>query len=102
MIFLDSRFSIPNFPSKTLSYFECSLPIVAAIDKNTDYGQMLEETNSGFYSIHGDIKGFKEIFNKLINDKKLRVKMGSNGRKYFEKECNVEKSVKILENYRGV
>jgi hypothetical protein len=25
--------------------------------------------------------------------------MGENGRKYFEKECDVEKSVKILEQY---
>ena len=48
LIFLDKRFTIPNYPSKTLSYLECSLPIMAAIDKNTDYGKMLESTNCGF------------------------------------------------------
>ena len=97
LIFLDHRFTIPNFPSKTLSYFECSLPIMAAIDENTDYGKMLAETKSGFHSIHGDIKSFKKQFNKMLKDEKLRIKMGKNGRKYFENECNVEKSVKILE-----
>ena len=102
LISLDHRFTIPNFPSKTLSYFECSIPIMAAIDKNTDYSKFLEETESGFYSIHGNLKEFKKNFNKLLKDEKLRIKMGNNGRKYFEKECNVQKSVKILENYRGV
>lgn len=99
LIFLDHRFTIPNFPSKTLSYFECSLPIMAAIDENTDYGQMLDKTESGFYSIHGNIKNFKKYFNRMLNDENLRIKMGKNGRKYFENECNVEKSVKILEKY---
>lgn len=99
LIFLDHRFTIPNFPSKTLSYFECALPILAAIDNNTDYGDMLRKTNSGLTSIHGDLKEFKKNFDILIKDKKLRNKMGKNGRKYYEKNCNVEKSVEILENY---
>lgn len=99
LIFLDRRFTIPNFPSKTLSYFECSIPIMAAIDPVTDYGDMLEESGSGFYSIHGDLKQFKTKFNKLIKDEELRRKMGVNGRKYFEKNYDVKKSVKILEDY---
>lgn len=99
LIFLDYRFTIPNFPSKTLSYFECGIPIMAAIDSHTDYGDMLDESKSGFHSIHGDLAGFKRKFNKLIKDNKLREEMGNNGRKYFEKNYNVENSVKILENY---
>ena len=99
LIFLDKRFTIPNFPSKTLSYLECSLPIMAAIDKNTDYGDMLTEVNCGFWVENGDIKSYSKYFDKLIKDKDLRIKMGKNGRKYFEKECNVENSVKIIEKY---
>lgn len=99
LIFLDKRFTIPNYPSKTLSYLECSLPIMAAIDKNTDYGQMLEKTNCGFWVENGNIKAFKSKFDKLIGNKKMRIEMGKNGRNYFEKECNVEKSVKIIENF---
>lgn len=99
LIFLDKRFTIPNYPSKTLSYLECSLPIMAAIDKNTDYGIMLENTNCGFWVENGDIKSYKNYFDKLVGNKKLRCEMGRNGRKYFEKECNVKNSVKIIENY---
>jgi len=99
LIFLDKRFTIPNYPSKTLSYLECSLPIMAAIDKNTDYGIMLENTNCGFWVENGNIKEFKSKFDKLVGNKKLRQEMGKNGRKYFEKKCNVKNSVKIIEKY---
>ena len=101
LIFLDSRFTIPNYPSKTLSYFECSLPIMAAIDKNTDYSKMLEDAECGFWVVNGDIKNFKNKFDKLIGNKKLRREMGKNGRKYYEKNCNVDLSVKKLEKFIG-
>ena len=99
LIFLDRRFTIPNFPSKTLSYLECSLPIMAAIDKCTDYSKMLTDENCGFWVENGDIKNYVKYFDKLLNDRELRIKMGKNGRKYFEEECDVEKSVKIIEKY---
>ena len=47
------------------------------------------------------VRKIKKQFNKMLKDEKLRIKMGKNGRKYFENECNVEKSVKILERYRS-
>ena len=97
LIFLDKRFTVPNFPSKTLSYFESELPIMAAIDKNTDYGNMLEDVKCGYWVENGNLKAFKSKFDKLIYNKKLRLEMGRNGRRYYEKECNVLKSVKILE-----
>jgi len=99
LIFLDKRFTIPNYPSKTLSYFECSLPIMAAIDKNTDYKDMLSEEKCGFWVENGDIENYIKKFDELLENKELRIKMGKNGRKYFEKECNVENSVKVIEKY---
>ncbi len=97
LIFLDKRFTIPNFPSKTLSYFKNSLPIMASIDKNTDYSRMLEATDAGFWVENGDLKAFKNKFKLLTGDAKLRTKMGKNGRNYYEKECDVKKFVKLLE-----
>ena len=101
LIFLDKRFTIPNYPSKTLSYFECYLPIMAAIDKNTDYSKLLDEENCGYWVLNGDLKEFKKKFNKLIKDEKLRKELGKNGHNYLINECNVENSVKILERYIG-
>ena len=96
LIFLDPRFTIPNCPSKTLSYWENSLPIMAAIDPITDYGDLLETTSSGFSVISGNIKDYCEKFDKLINDSKFRNTMGKNGRTYYEQKCDVSNSVKIL------
>lgn len=101
LIFLDKRFTIPNYPSKTLSYFECSLPIMAAIDKNTDYGKDLEKIGAGFWVENGDIENYKIKLGKLISNKSLRMKMGKNGRNFLEKEWCVEKSVKLLEKQIG-
>ena len=97
LIFLDKRFTIPNYPSKTLSYMACGLPIMAAIDSTTDYGDLLEENTLGFKVINGDLEDYQYKFNKLLTDKNLRETLGKNGRNYYEKEFNVENSVKILE-----
>jgi glycosyltransferase involved in cell wall biosynthesis len=99
LIFLDKRFTIPNFPSKTLSYLESSLPIMAAIDKCTDYGDMLTEVNCGFWVENGNLNLYTRYFNKLLKDKNLRNNMGKNGRIYFENECDVDSSVKIIEKF---
>jgi hypothetical protein len=45
MIFLDYRFTIPNFPSRLLSYMQAGLPILACTDKNTDIGEVITENN---------------------------------------------------------
>ena len=99
MIFLDRRFTIPNFPSKTLSYMECSLPIIAAIDKTTDFSKMIEKSKCGYWCESGDLKTFSKLFDKLIKDKRLRTKMGKNGRKFYEENYDVHKSVKIREKF---
>ena len=99
LIFLDYRFTIPNYPSKTLSYFESSLPIMAATDANTDYKDMIVKEKCGFWSLSGDIEDYMKKFNKLIKNGTLRKEMGLNGRKYYEQNCDVNISVKILEQY---
>jgi len=43
LIFLDHRFTIPNFPSRLLDYLDASLPVIAATDPVTDVGAVLEK-----------------------------------------------------------
>lgn len=98
LVFLDHRFTIPNIPSRTLAYYEYSIPIMAATDENTDYKDIIRDTNSGLWCESKEVEDFKEQFDKLLDSKELRKKMGQNGRKYLEKELTVQKSVEILEN----
>src|SRR5699024_5559770 len=37
LVLLDYRFTIPNIPSKILTYFKNRVPIMAATDNNTDF-----------------------------------------------------------------
>lgn len=96
LIFLDSRFTIPNFPSRLTAYMEASLPIIAATDVNTDLKDVLFESNSGFWSESSDIDTFIEHANRLAQNKELRIEMGNAGRKYLEKNYDVRKTVDII------
>lgn len=99
LIFLDKRFTIPNYPSKSLAYFDASIPIMAALDINNDFKDLIEESNSGYWSEAGNIRDYCEKFDLLIENKELREKMGKNGRKYYEEHFSVKKSVEIIEQY---
>lgn len=96
LIFLDRRFTIPNFPSRLTSYMENSLPILAATDVNTDLKEVLRESNSGFWCESGDIKSFIEYAQRLSEDKELRNQMGLNGRLYLEENYDITKTINIL------
>lgn len=96
LVNLSRCFTIPNFPSKSVDYFEAGIPILASIDKNTDFGKLLEETKSGLWSVTGDLKSYQKNFEKLLNDESLRKEMGKNGRKFFEENMKVENAYSII------
>lgn len=98
LVFLDYRFTIPNIPSRTLTYFEYSLPIMAATDKNTDYKDLIEnESMSGLWCESNKVEEFKKKFNFLLENPKTRKEMGKRGREYLEDNLRVERSVELLE-----
>lgn len=96
LIFLDHRFTIPNFPSRLTSYMEAALPVAAATDVNTDLKDSLIESGCGLWAKSGDIEGFIKIIEKLASDESLRIQMGLNGRAYLEKYYTVSKQYDII------
>lgn len=101
LIFLDKRFTIPNFPSRVLSYFEYRMPVLAATDTNTDFGCMIEQAGAGYWVQAGDLENFIKKLDLLAGDAVLRCRMGNAGRRYLEKYYNVGVSVDILESRFG-
>ena len=67
MIFLDHRFTIPNFPSRLLSYMQAGLPVLACTDPNTDIGKVITEGGFGWWCESDDVKAFTEIVNSAVN-----------------------------------
>lgn len=96
LISLHENFSVPNIPSKSLDYFNVGLPVLASIDRSTDYGQLLNESGAGLWSYAGDQEGFKRNFDILYRDKALRKKMGENGRAYFMKHLTPDIAYKTI------
>jgi len=96
MIFLDKRFTIPNFPSRLTAYMENSMPVLAATDKVTDIKDVLLDSQSGLWTESGDINSFIANANKLTNDEQLRRNLGTNARKYLEENYDARKKVFIL------
>ena len=81
LIFLDYRFSIPNYPSRLLPYLMGKKPIIAATDPNCDTGSIAEENGYGFYCPSNSVECFVEVVNKmLVSDRK---QMGEKGYQYF-------------------
>lgn len=96
LIFLDPRFTIPNFPSRLLSYLENSMPVLLAIDANTDMGRIAEENDFGFWSISGDIDTFMDNMDKLKPEN--IVEMGAKGHYFLMENYIVDKIAGIILN----
>ena len=95
MIFLDHRFTIPNFPSRLLSYLKEKKSVLICTDKNTDIGKIAEENEFGLSSISDNTEEFVKNVNKFT-DKGLRIKLGENGYRFLMENYTVENSYKII------
>ena len=98
-IFLDSRFTIPNYPSRTLAYLEKGIPIIAATDKNTDIKDLIVNNKVGLWSCSDDINSLIENIKVMKENKEKRRVFSKNARELFLKEFQVEKSVELLHKY---
>jgi glycosyltransferase involved in cell wall biosynthesis len=96
MIFLSHRFTIPNFPSRLLSYLEFGMPIVAATDTHTDVGLIIEESKCGFWLESGDLKRMNEIILELKNNHDIFLQMKKNARLLLERNYTVNLSYELI------
>ena len=97
LIFLNPKFTIPNFPSRILSYMQNCLPVICATDLVTDIGDIAINNNFGYKCFTSDSEAFIDCVIKLL-DKNVRVTMGENGFNFLRNEYSVEKSYnKIIE-----
>lgn len=97
LIFLDHRFTIPNFPSRLLSYMSAKLPVLACTDVNSDIGKTIVDGGFGWWCESDDVSKFKRIVLTLIQEN-ISI-FGINGFEYLNKFYSSSNSVKkILEH----
>ena len=83
MIFLDHRFTIPNFSSRVLSYMQAKIPVLACTDSNTDIGKIIEEAGFGSWCESNDVNGFVECVNKIMQIQSVAEKEWNYLNKYY-------------------
>ena len=84
LICLDHRFTIPNYPSRLLSYLEAKKPVLLLTDNNTDVGRNAEKAGFGKWALSNDIQGAKFSINYLTELSEIDlINMGNIGYEYL-------------------
>ncbi len=98
LVVLSPDFTIPNYPSRILSYMQLSKPVLAATDRVTDVHALVTyEARCGWWCASDDVESFTETIRKICRERDKLPEYGRNGRRYLEEHFNVESSVRILE-----
>jgi hypothetical protein len=100
MIFLDKRFTIPNFPSRILSYMQAKLPVLCCTDPNTDVGEVAEKGGFGWACVSEHTEDFLACVRKALESD--LTAMGENGFAYLSTNYSVENAYTILTGGEGV
>ena len=90
MIFLDHRFTIPNYPSRLLSYMQAKLPVLAYTDPNTDIGQVIVDGGFGWWCESANVARFSSCVN-AATFQYLPV-LGNNSYSYLTDKYSVEQT----------
>lgn len=85
MIFLDHRFTIPNFPSRLLAYMQAGLPVLACTDLNTDIGRVIVDGGFGWWCESKDVEGVRQQISKALESDLF--------------DCGQKSYTYLLENY---
>lgn len=88
LIFLDYRFTIPNFPSRLLSYLEYKMPVIACTDPNCDTGPIAQENGFGFYAPSNDVAAFTQAVDKMLATD--MAAMGEKGYQFLKENYLIE------------
>lgn len=97
LIFLDYRFTIPNYPSRLLPYLMEKKPIIAATDPNCDTGSIAEANGYGFWCPSNDVASFTKTVDKmLVSDKQA---MGKAGYQFYLNNYTVEHTFNQIVNH---
>lgn len=94
LIFLDHRFTIPNFPSRLLTYMQAKIPVLAVTDPNTDIGRVIVDSGFGWWCESDNTQHFMALVDKILKTDLSSYK--NNGFAYLIDNYSVEKAYDII------
>ena len=98
MIFLDARFTIPNFPSRLLSYMQARLPVLCCTDPHTDVGAVCTAGGFGWSCTGGGTTEFAKAVDEACQAD--RAAMGERAQNFLNAHFTVALAAdKILKSF---
>ncbi|MCR4908058.1 MAG: glycosyltransferase family 4 protein [Lachnospiraceae bacterium] len=100
IVALSPDFTIPNYPSRILSYMQMAKPVLALTDPVTDIHALVTyEARCGWWCPSDDVGTVVETVKKICSERESIPELGKNGRMYLEENFDVKKSVELLERF---
>ena len=96
LIFLDHRFTIPNYPSRLLSYLENKMPVICATDVNTDIGKIAEMNGYGYWCESVKPIDFTVLVDRFLAEPERIKKMGERGYEFLKKNYLVDHTYEVI------
>ena len=93
------RYTVPQFPSRLLSYLDYSKPVLCAASNYTDMGKIIEDSECGRSIMHGNTEQFIEAVKYFSENENERRKMGENGHRLFLENYTVKHGYEIITNH---
>lgn len=97
LIFLDYRFTIPNYPSRLLPYLMTKKPIIAVTDPNCDTGSIAEDNGYGLYCPSNSVDKFVKTVDKMLSSDIKQ--MGENGYQFYLNNYTVQHTYDAIMNH---
>lgn len=92
LILLRKEFTIPNFPSRLLTYLENKMPVLAITDTASDVGAIAERVGFGKWCMYGEKEIALSQIYSLANNVEMRKHMGEVGFAYMKEHYDVKLS----------
>lgn len=99
MIFLDHRFTIPNFPSRLLAYMQAKIPVLACTDSVSDVGKIIEEGKFGWRCESDCAENFLNKVETIVSLGHVLKDFGETGYRYLCSNYQVENACNVIMNH---
>lgn len=90
--------TVPTYPSKCIDYLLAPLPIVAFVEKSTDFGTIIQEAGCGLVCENDSVNELTDKIVSLAYDDALMTEMRLACSVFFEKRHDVVRVAKRLLN----
>lgn len=99
LIFLNEKFTIPNYPSRILDYLHFNLSIFTNTDKITDLTEFIEQKKIGkcFYG-KDEIDLMIDEIEEISNNNEILITFKSNTKDILIKDFNVKTSFNLIDS----